>query len=251
MARQAAAPATKPAEGETSTTRAGVVIERIRQAILDGDFAPMSRLNEVHLSRRLGLSRTPVRAALQTLAGEGLLRYVANRGFVVRPFDLPEIVDAYDMRALAEGLVARLAAERGLPNALRETIDAALARGDATLWGEADAETQWAVYAEVNETIHGAIRQAAGSQLALDVIRLCQRVPQASAHNIMAFSLADVQQRHQAHHGIFDAILCHEPGKAETLMRDHVASVKASVVRAFSRREPPQPGPLRIVDDGV
>src|ERR1700726_3243337 len=128
MARQAAGRVAKPAAGEATeipttpsgavpttpsgavpttpsgavpTTRAGVVIERIRQAILDGDFAPMSRLNEAHLSRRLGVSRTPVRAALQTLAGEGLLHYVANRGFVVRPVQLPEIVDAYEMRALA------------------------------------------------------------------------------------------------------------------------------------------------------
>jgi hypothetical protein len=129
MARQAAGPVAKPAAGEAPeipmtpahvvpvtragvvpttpagvvpttparmvpTTRAGVVIERIRQAILDGDFAPMSRLNEVRLSRHLGVSRTPVRAALQTLAGEGLLHYVANRGFIVRPILLPEIVDA-------------------------------------------------------------------------------------------------------------------------------------------------------------
>jgi GntR family transcriptional regulator of vanillate catabolism len=220
------------------------VIERIRQAILDGDFAPMSRLNEVRLSRHLGVSRTPVRAALQTLAGEGLLHYVANRGFIVRPILLPEIVDAYEMRALAEGLVARLAAERGLPAELREAIETALARGDAALWGEADAEAMWAVYSDVNETIHRAIRQAAESQLALDVIRLCQRVPQASAHNIMAFGLEDVRQRHRAHHEIFDAILCHEPLKAETLMRAHVASVKASVVRAFSRRELLQRGSL-------
>ncbi|HEY1410943.1 MAG TPA: hypothetical protein VGF36_02320, partial [Rhodopila sp.] len=49
-------------------------------------------------------------------------------------------------------------------------------------------------------------------------------------------NLADVRQRHRAHHEIFDAILSHEPLQAETLMRAHVASVKASVVRAFSRR---------------
>ncbi|HET6305981.1 MAG TPA: GntR family transcriptional regulator [Rhodopila sp.] len=225
-------------------TRAGVVIERIRQAILQGDFAPMARLNEVQLSRLLGVSRTPVRAALQTLAGEGLLHYVANRGFIVKPVPLPEIVDAYEMRALAEGLVARLAAERGLPEALRETIEAALARGDAALWGDVDTETQWAVYAEVNEAFHHAIHQAAGSQLALDVIRLCQRVPQASSHNIMAFRLDDVRRRHQAHHEIYDAILCREPLKAEGLMRAHVAYVKASVVRSLSR------GGARVEGDG-
>ena len=67
------------------------------------------------------------------LAGEGLLRHRANKGFTVREFPLSEIVDAYELRALVEGLAARLAAERGLSNESRQILERALADGDLAL----------------------------------------------------------------------------------------------------------------------
>ena len=88
-------------------THSGSLLEHLRQQILDGHFQSGSRLNEVRLSEQLKVSRTPVRAALQVLAGEGLLRHTPNKGFTVRDFPVSEIIDAYEMRALAEGL-ARL-----------------------------------------------------------------------------------------------------------------------------------------------
>ena len=62
-------------------------------------------------------------------------------------------------------------------------------------------------------------------------------MPLASAHNVIAFDLADVRERHQAHHRIYDAILSREPRRAEELMREHVLSVKVSMVRAIARNE--------------
>ncbi len=110
--------------------------ERIRQDVLDGVIASGTRINEVSLSRLLSVSRTPLRSALQTLAGEGLLDYTPNRGFTVRAFPLSDIVDAYEMRALAEGLAARLATERGLsPQACIELEDA-LVEGDRLVANE-------------------------------------------------------------------------------------------------------------------
>ena len=91
------------------------VMDRLREAILGGAVGAGERLNEVQLSKTLSVSRTPVRAALQALAGEGLLDYAPNRGFTVREFPLPAIVDAYDIRAALEGVAVRFAAERGLP----------------------------------------------------------------------------------------------------------------------------------------
>ncbi|MBN8942992.1 MAG: GntR family transcriptional regulator [Rhizobiales bacterium] len=224
--------------GPRATTRSGNLAERLRQALLDGLFAPASRLNEVHLSRTLSVSRTPLRAALQMLAGEGLLHYTPNKGFTVPEQSLSSIVDAYEMRALAEGLAARLAAERGLSETARAALDASLTSGDAALADEADPSKRRAAYAEANEVFHGTIHEAAGSSLVKDVVRLCQRVPQASAHNIVAFDLDDMRQRHALHHKIYEAIICREPREAEALMRQHVLSVKLSMARAFGRRGP-------------
>jgi GntR family transcriptional regulator, vanillate catabolism transcriptional regulator len=220
----------------SAATLSAHLAEQIRQELLDGVFSPGSRINEVSLARKLTVSRTPIRAALQTLAGEGLLSYTPNRGFTVRSFALSEIVDAYEMRALAEGLAARLAAERGLSDAVRTELEAMLARGDRLLVGRGDARAKRAEYAEINEIFHARIHEAAASQLVADVVRLCNRVPHASAHNIIAFQTDDIRERHRWHHRIFDAILAREPREAENLMRQHVLSVKTSMVRAASRQ---------------
>ena len=124
-------------EKPAAATLSGELAERVRQALLDGLLAPGSRINEVSLSRELAVSRTPLRAALQMLAGEGLLTYTPNRGFTVRAFPLSEIVDAYEMRALAEGLAARLAAERGLSAEACVQLENALTRGDEILASDA------------------------------------------------------------------------------------------------------------------
>jgi GntR family transcriptional regulator of vanillate catabolism len=170
------------------------------------------------------------------LAGEGLLDYTPNRGFTVRSFPLSEIVDAYEMRALAEGLAARFAAERGLSDTARAELEGALAHGDEILAKAADLNAQRTEYADVNEVFHRKIHEAAESRLVADVLRLCNQIPQASAHNIIAFQIDDMLERHRFHHRIYDAILAREPREAESLMRQHVISIKTSMIRAASRQ---------------
>src|SRR5258708_26237266 len=73
----------QPAIGLRSGNRALSVMDQIREAILGGSIGAGERLNEVRLSKTLAGSRTPVRPALQALAGEGPLHYAPNRGFHV------------------------------------------------------------------------------------------------------------------------------------------------------------------------
>ncbi|SDS13231.1 GntR family transcriptional regulator [Bradyrhizobium canariense] len=219
------------------TPRPASIVERLRRALIERDFEPGERLNELHLSRRYATSRTPIRAALHMLAGEGLLDYAVNRGFRVRPFALSDIVDAYDMRALAEGMAARLAAERGLSQIVRNKLERALESGNAALSSEAGLDAQRAAYAEMNEVFHTTIHEAAASALIHDVVRLCHRVPQAIAGNVTVFDLEDARARHAQHHRIYELILCREAAEAEALMRAHVASVKAGIVRAYTRKD--------------
>src|ERR1700749_2955817 len=113
--------------------RALSVMDQIRESILDGSVVTGERLNEVRLSRTLAVSRTPVRAAQQALAGEGLLDYEPNRGFSVREFPLDAVVDAYEIRAALEGVAARFAAERGLSGDEKAVVERSLAAGDRLL----------------------------------------------------------------------------------------------------------------------
>ena len=103
----------------------------IRQLILNGEFSPGDRVAEIPLAEKLGVSRTPTRAAMSQLEQEGLLLSSATGGYTVRSFTLTEIREAIDVRGALEGLGAEIIAQRGLSRtALREFNDC-LAKGDA------------------------------------------------------------------------------------------------------------------------
>jgi DNA-binding GntR family transcriptional regulator len=100
----------KLARENTSET----VANRLRQMIVDGRLAAGVRINEVHVSQALGVSRTPLREALARLANEGALNAVPRIGFFVRELTLDEFEQVYDIRPLLDPEALRLA---GVPSA--------------------------------------------------------------------------------------------------------------------------------------
>jgi GntR family transcriptional regulator, trigonelline degradation regulator len=84
------------------------VLDTLRQAIIDGRLAPGARLTERELTEMLGVSRTVVREALRSLEAEGLVHVIPNKGPVVRELSRAEAEDLYQIRAVLEGLAARL-----------------------------------------------------------------------------------------------------------------------------------------------
>ena len=225
----------------SAPSRSETVLDALRGAVLNGDLAPGERLHEVRLTEWLGASRTPIRAALQALASEGLLDHASQRGYRVRAFALDEIVAAYDVRAVLEGLAARIATERGLDDHQRDCLETALAAGDRLIGEGSIGEGDRATYGIVNSTFHETIHAAGGSRLLGDTLQRCRQVPVSSPHNIVAFALPDVRRRHDDHHRIYEAITAGDPWRAEMLMRDHVASVKRSLVRSLASRADPHP----------
>ncbi|MET0277579.1 MAG: GntR family transcriptional regulator [Pseudorhodoplanes sp.] len=226
--------------GSRSGTRSLSVMDRLREEILSGNHGAGRRLNEVHLSQALEVSRTPVRAALQALAGEGLLDYAPNRGFTVRAFQLSEIIEAYDIRASLEGIAARFAAQRGLSAQEKAIIEKSLAHGDKLLRRGVFKSGDLSHYRIINGNFHDAVLGAANNRMLGEMIRICQHVPISSSRNIVAFHYQDVRRRHDDHHRIYEAIMAHEPWRAETLMREHVASIKAALVRSMQGQPVPQ-----------
>lgn len=84
----------------------------LREMILDGTMLPGQRLNEVALASSLGISRGPLREAIQRLTGEGLLTAVSHRGAHVRAFERSEVIELYELRAALELHAVRLVIER-------------------------------------------------------------------------------------------------------------------------------------------
>src|SRR5579871_1085014 len=107
MASEAPASAADTRSSQTTKATLGV-----RELVLGGELAPRERVPEVALAERLGVSRTPLRIALGTLAHEGLLEQLEGGGFVVCSFTLADIAEAIELRAVLEGTAARFAADR-------------------------------------------------------------------------------------------------------------------------------------------
>lgn len=121
---------------------AAIVADRLRDAIMRGVFAPGTQLGEVELAARLGVSRGPLREAMQRLVAEGLLRSERHRGLFVRDLDAADVRDVYTVRLAVEGAAGRLiiagdraAATVALAAALARMEDAA---GDPLALADAD-----------------------------------------------------------------------------------------------------------------
>jgi DNA-binding GntR family transcriptional regulator len=94
--------------------------DRLKAMAIEFEFRPGERINEVIVSKRLGLSRTPLREALNRLESEGFLTFSPKLGFFRRKLDPKEIFDLYELRGIIEAGGARLAAARVMPEQIKE-----------------------------------------------------------------------------------------------------------------------------------
>ena len=94
-------------------TAATAAADAVRAMIIDGRLTDGARINEVHLSAELGVSRTPLREALSRLVSEGALNARPRLGFFVRPLKVAEFDQLYDLRPLLDPEALRLA---GVPS---------------------------------------------------------------------------------------------------------------------------------------
>ena len=215
--------------GQATVTLAQSVTDELRALVMAGELKPCERLQEVSLSQRLGVSRTPVRAALHSLAAEGLLTYTPNRGYRVCSIDAERLVTIFDLRGVLEGLAARLAAERGMNETEIAEFRAALEQGDAIMASGILRATDRDAFAEVNARIHQLIVAAADDRMLADMIRVCHNIPISSERNVMWTDYDWLRRSHDDHHRVLDAIVLRDGPRAEQLMREHVHSVKLQV----------------------
>jgi DNA-binding GntR family transcriptional regulator len=115
----------------------------LRSAILEGSLVPGERISEPAFAETLGLSRTPIREALQSLAKEGLVEIIPHKGARVRQLSVKEIEEVYQVRAVLESEAARLAACHATQEEVREIFSSlehlnALDSNDFTAQRQAD-----------------------------------------------------------------------------------------------------------------
>lgn len=195
---------------------------RLRELILSGSLRPGQRLTETALADEMGVSRTPVVAALKALNEQGLVRYAVNRGYWVREFSIDEVLEAYELRATLEGMACRLVAERGAGGRDVDAMERCIATGDAVLsTGELRVEDHQR-YQAMNVDFHSLIMQACGNRQLGEFVRKTHDLPLASNRVVFWRSIEIVRRSHDAHVRVLDAIKQRQGSRAEMLMREHV-----------------------------
>lgn len=211
-------------EGSSQAVKAQ---QRLRELILAGQLPAGTRIAELALVERLGMSRTPIRAALMRLGEEGLLQALPGGGYAVRTFSEREVADAIELRGTLEGLAARLAAERGVRQVLLQEASACLDQIDALLQPGTLDDDHFSGYVRLNARFHRLLAEMADSALLVREIERASGLPFASpsgfvgvqAHTPDARDTLVVAQ-HQ-HRQVLQAVAQREAGRAESLMREH------------------------------
>lgn len=231
-------------DAEPAGTQSSRAVLELRNLIVGGQISPEERLTEVQLSERLGMSRTPIRTALQQLRAEGLLEPLSGGGFHARAFSPAEIAEAIELRGMVEGFAARLLAERGIaPEDLR-ALEGLVAEMDELFEDETFAAEAFVAYGELNARFHDALAAATCSALVIEEARRANDRPFAAASALVRVRgggaaprdhLLPAQDQHRA---VLEAIRAREGARAEAIMREHARHSQRNLMKALRAETP-------------
>ena len=187
----------------------------IKEYILDGRLDENSRLTEEFLSSQLGISKSPIREALNRLETEGLIRIEPRKGAFLRRPSSQEVTELYDLREALETHVMRTAK---LTPAILAELRQSLKRQRAFL--KANDRTH---YIEEDVHFHAELAQATGNAYLCAVLENIQNQIWLSHRNSYDLSSSTAPGYHES---IVDALESNGREKAESEMRDHIRIVK-------------------------
>jgi DNA-binding GntR family transcriptional regulator len=200
--------------GLVASRRPGDEVQRVfdilRQEIVSGVLPPAAKLNENEISRRLGISRGPLREAIRRLQERELVLCIPNAGARVNVHSPQDIVDTFDVRAGLEGVAARLAARNMSVTDLQ------------TLASFVDSDS-----------FHVELAKRSGNKRLIQILN-------ASYFDLVAkwrleyswFNVGSAASLRE-HRRIFEALEARDADVAELLMRRHVAGLRSKAISRF------------------
>jgi len=205
-----------------------LVLEAIRDAIINGTLKPRERLMEIQMAEELGVSRTPIREALRKLELEGFIVMIPRKGAFVADMTFKDIADIFEIRAALEGLAAGLAAERITDEELekmeRHLVEKAdtIARGDMERLVEVDTEFHESIYkASRNDRLQGIINNL-----------------REQIQRFRATSLAypgRMKQSLDEHRAIVEAIHARDAALARQVTQEHIENAEQSMIESIKK----------------
>lgn len=171
-----------------------VIHKRVREEILNGEHPPGAMLRQEDIANRLGVSKIPLREAFSRLQSEGFLTLRPRRGYIVRRFDIDEIREIFDLRAIIEDHGSRLAAEARTT----EDIDLVQTLAQEMTVLDVQAPNYYMRWTDLNDRFHGAIMQASRRQHVIKAAEQIRHVllPYVRRYSTMPGAGYEVGQEH-------------------------------------------------------
>jgi len=210
--------------GDTAGSQTTKATLGLRELVFAGELQPGKRVPEIGLAERLGVSRTPLRLALATLAHEGLLSALPGGGFVVCSFSLNDVADAIELRGVLEGTAARFAAERLGSESELAALAAVTQELDAVVGVPSPLLER---FVELNDEFHRVLVELAKSDALTRAIANVVALPFASPGALLA-SQAALPREHEVlvvaqpqHRAMLEAVGAGHGARAEEIAREH------------------------------
>ncbi len=207
-----------------------VVFKTLRQGILTGEIKPGERLMEIHLGKRLGVSRTPIREAIRKLELEGLVVMIPRKGAQVAEISQKHLKDVLEVRRSLDSLAVELACERMSPGQMEDLKEACNEFEKVTKTKDVTA------IAKADVALHDVIVRATGnerleqliSNLAEQVYRYrFEYIKDASYHERLI----------KEHEEIFESILAKDKIRAKELVVQHIDNQELTIIKHLKFRE--------------
>ena len=197
-------------------TYSGQVVEFIKRCILDGELAPGEQVKEVILSERLGISRAPIREALQILTQDGLITSEPQKGKYIRKMTRQEIENEYEIGGILEG--AGVAAALPLMNHVDIARLSGMIEHMARLAPRVGGLYE---FTEVDDAFHSALLAHCANRRLVEMARsACTNISKFLFYNhwnVLSFT----HRNSWIGIGIFSAVRLRNPAKVEESLREH------------------------------
>ncbi len=196
---------------------------RLKDAIRYANLQPGAPLSETRISKALGISRTPVREAMQLLAQEGLVEIIPGRAITVASRSIREVLEVIHIRLLLEPELTRLAAESITPDQLAtlwnslKKMEKAVENVDRPAWSKAD--TVW----------HEILSEACPNSLLGEMVLQMRNRIHRYANIDHKLEIAQLRNGTAEHRLIVEAIDANDAQLAESHTRTHLENLRANL----------------------
>lgn len=212
------------------------VYRELKSMIVDHKLKPGDKILQEKISQEFGVSRTPLMCALKKLEQEKLVQAIPRRGFYVRRFTKEEILEAFELREILEGLAARRAAMI-ITAVQADKLRAFFRDADVSDSGQSIRR-----YSDEDRRFHNFLIELGGFDLLNDILENYNIIAVSYRIDVMEGLVRHPRETLPEHRLLIEAIASGKPDLAERLARQHFARSRQQLLQETEQEKARQSG---------